>query len=136
MPIEETWVGSLYCRYRRDRSAGPPAQAAESVYKGLGKEERCCKSGGMSGNFGGAGSDLDDERASTSRSGEVVCNAHSMVRGITPVTRVQRSLTLLQCPLTKSFSMARRVLGKVVTTVTEASRFVNRNAKRVPYPAL
>ena len=26
--------------------------AAESVYKGLGKEERCCKSCGISGNFG------------------------------------------------------------------------------------
>src|ERR1035438_4877079 len=35
-----------------------PAQAAESVYKGLGKEERRCKSRGISGNFGGAGSDL------------------------------------------------------------------------------
>jgi len=34
-----------------------PAQAAESVYKGLGKE-KCCKSGGISGNFGGAGADL------------------------------------------------------------------------------
>jgi hypothetical protein len=34
-----------------------PAQAAESVYKGLGKE-KCCKSGGISGNFGGATSDL------------------------------------------------------------------------------
>ena len=40
-----------------DRSAGP-AQAAESVYKRLGKEEKCCKSGGISGNFGGAGTDL------------------------------------------------------------------------------
>jgi hypothetical protein len=34
-----------------------PAQAAESVYKGLGKE-KCCKSGGISGNFGGTGADL------------------------------------------------------------------------------
>jgi hypothetical protein len=34
-----------------------PAQAAESVYKGLGKE-KCCKRGGISGNFGGAGADL------------------------------------------------------------------------------
>jgi hypothetical protein len=34
-----------------------PAQATESVYKGLGKE-KCCKSGGISGNFGGAGADL------------------------------------------------------------------------------
>jgi hypothetical protein len=33
-----------------------PAQAAGSVYKGLGKE-KCCKSSGISGNFGGAGSD-------------------------------------------------------------------------------
>jgi len=33
-------------------------QAAESVCQGLGKEERCCKSGGISGNFGDAGSDL------------------------------------------------------------------------------
>jgi hypothetical protein len=31
--------------------------AAELVYRGLG-EERWCKSGGISGNFGGAGSDL------------------------------------------------------------------------------
>jgi hypothetical protein len=34
-----------------------PAQAAESVHKGHGKE-RCCKSGEISGNFGGAGAAL------------------------------------------------------------------------------
>jgi hypothetical protein len=34
-----------------------PAQAAESVYKGLGKGEECCKSGGISGNFDGARTD-------------------------------------------------------------------------------
>jgi hypothetical protein len=39
------------------RSRLQPAQAAESVYKGLGKE-KCCKSGGISGNFGGTGADL------------------------------------------------------------------------------
>ena len=33
------------------------ASSAESVYKGLGKE-KCCESGGISGNFGGAGADL------------------------------------------------------------------------------
>ncbi len=35
-----------------------PAQAAESVHKGLGKEERCCKSGGIACNFGGSGVNL------------------------------------------------------------------------------
>ena len=40
-----------------------PAQAAESVYKGLGKE-KCCKSGGISGNFGGAGAELRPLRRS------------------------------------------------------------------------
>jgi len=37
---------------------GGPDQAAKSVYQGLGKEERCCKSEGISGSFGGAGPDL------------------------------------------------------------------------------
>ena len=35
-----------------------PRSSSGICYQGLGKEERCCKSGGISGNFGDAGSDL------------------------------------------------------------------------------
>jgi hypothetical protein len=58
---EPCWAGSRCCGYGRDRELVAKS-AAESVYKGLGKE-KCCKSGGISGNFGGAGADLRPLRA-------------------------------------------------------------------------
>jgi hypothetical protein len=50
MRSSNTDVGSYSRPSRR-------ASSAESVYKGLGKE-KCCESGGISGNFGGASADL------------------------------------------------------------------------------